>query len=78
MHGTFAGSALFLVPLLLPLLALARRLPGVVWALWSFAVLTLAVALAPQFLPLYRLLWTCLPGFSVCSACPGASPWCCP
>lgn len=62
-HGTFAGSALFLVPLLLPLLALARRLPGAVWALWSFAVLTLAVALAPA-LPLYRLLWTCLPGFS--------------
>lgn len=62
-HGAFGGSALLVVPLLVPLLAVVRPLPRVVWALWGFAALTLATALSPG-LPLYRLLWTVLPGFA--------------
>lgn len=62
-HGSFAGSALFAVPLLLPLLRLLRPIPRSIWLCWSLAIVILAVALA-QTLPLYFVLWKLVPGFS--------------
>lgn len=62
-HGSFAGSSLFAVPLLVPLLRAFRPLPRAIWICWALAIAVLATALAEQ-LPLYFVLWKLVPGFS--------------
>ncbi|RMG19282.1 MAG: hypothetical protein D6731_00020 [Planctomycetota bacterium] len=63
-HGSFAGSPLFLLSLSLPAARLiGQRIPRPIWTAWCLSVLVLLFAMGKST-PVFRLAWSTLPFMS--------------